>query len=67
MQIKGYQIVMERSGDEYVASVPALPGCSLVGDTEGEALAGLPEAIDAWIAMAVKLGRKVPARHPIYA
>jgi predicted RNase H-like HicB family nuclease len=67
MRVKGYEIAIEREGDVYIASVPALPGCSLVGDTEEEAVLGLGEAIDGWIAMAHKLGHKVPAPQRAYA
>ena len=67
MQIKGYDMTVERRGDEYVASAPALPGCSVIADTQTEAAALLSEAIDAWLAMAEKMGREVPAAQKAFA
>ena len=66
MTVSGYEVLIQPLGDEgFEAVVPALPGCSLIGDTPEEAAAGLPEAIDGWIAMARKLGHHVP--EPQYA
>lgn len=69
MRVRGYKVEIEALPDEdgggFLATIPELPGCSSDGGSRAEAAAGLDEAIDSWIAMAHKLGRKVPA--PQYA
>ena len=40
-----YAVILERSGDEYFAYVPALPGCTSGGRTQGEAIENVKEAI----------------------
>jgi predicted RNase H-like HicB family nuclease len=71
MKVRNYKIEVAALSDEdgggYLASVPELPGCSSDGYTRQEAIDGLQEAIDSWIAMAQKLGRKVPAPQRAYA
>jgi predicted RNase H-like HicB family nuclease len=71
MKVRNYRVEIERLSDEegggFLASIPELPGCSSDGDTRAEAIAGLEEAIDSWIAMAAKLGREVPAPQRVYA
>jgi antitoxin HicB len=71
MKVRGYQVriesLSEEDGGGFLATLPELPGCSSDGDTEQEAVAGLSEAMDSWMAMAQKLGRKVPQPHRAYA
>ena len=40
-----YMVVVEKGSSSYGASVPDLPGCIAVGETEAEALALIEEAI----------------------
>ena len=42
-------------------TVPDLPGCTSVGDTTAEALAGAVEAVQAWIECTQAYGEPVPA------
>lgn len=44
----------------YIAVAPDLPGCSVWGKTEAEALRQLHGAIDLWIKAARKVGNPVP-------
>ena len=44
----------------YIATVPALPGCSSYGAVRGEAAEQIDDAIAAWIKAAKKAGNKVP-------
>jgi predicted RNase H-like HicB family nuclease len=71
MKVKGYTIEIEALSEEdgggFLATVPALPGCASDGETSDEAVEGLAEAIESWIAAARKLGRKVPAPQRAYA
>lgn len=71
MKVRGYRVEIEHLSEEdgggFLASLPELPGCSSDGATPFEAVSGLSEAIDSWIAMAHKLGREVPAPQRAYA
>ncbi len=40
-----YTVILERSEDEYFAYVPARPGCTSGGRTQGEAIENVKEAI----------------------
>ncbi|WP_020375280.1 type II toxin-antitoxin system HicB family antitoxin [Sulfobacillus thermosulfidooxidans] len=40
-----YTVIVEKSDDEYFAYVPALPGCTSSGQTPGQALDHIIEAI----------------------
>ena len=45
-----YTVVLEQEpGGGYVLSVPALPDCVSQGDTRGEALANIREAIELYV------------------
>jgi predicted RNase H-like HicB family nuclease len=45
-----YTVVLEQESDGgYVVNVPALPGCVSQGDTRGEALANIREAITLYV------------------
>ncbi len=48
------------NGGGYVAYALDLPGCMADGETPAEALEELRQAIDEWVAEAVRLGRDVP-------
>jgi predicted RNase H-like HicB family nuclease len=54
----------EELGGGYVAIVPELPGCMSDGETPEEALSGAYDAVDCWIAEAVRMGRDVPQPAP---
>ena len=57
----GYTVILEREPDGgYVATVPALPGCVSQGDTRGEVLANIREAIDLYIEDCIAAGDPVP-------
>ena len=45
MPLDRFTVLLERSGDEYFAYVPALPGCTSGGGTQGEAIENVKEAI----------------------
>jgi predicted RNase H-like HicB family nuclease len=45
MPLERYTVLLERSGDEYSVYVPALPGCTSGGGTQGEAIENVKEAI----------------------
>jgi predicted RNase H-like HicB family nuclease len=56
-----YTVVLEREPDGgYVASVPALPGCITQGDTRGEALTNVREAIELYIGDCRDAGEPIP-------
>jgi len=44
----------------YIAVAPELPGCSAFGETEEEALKEIKVAIELWLEIAEKEGRKIP-------
>ena len=50
------------NGGGYAAYAMDLPGCVADGETPAEALEELRQAVDKWIAEAVRLGREVPAQ-----
>lgn len=60
----GYAILVEplpaAAGGGWLATVPALPGCTGDGETPEAALADAEGAIVEWIDAAHKLGREVP-------
>ena len=56
-----YTAIMEREDDGgYVVSVPALPGCVSQGDSRGEALANIREAMKLYLDDCVGSGEPVP-------
>ena len=71
MKVKGYRIeiepLSEEDGGGFLATVPELPGCSSDGETPEEAASNVAIAVDGWIAMARKLGHKVPSPNRAYA
>jgi predicted RNase H-like HicB family nuclease len=48
----------------YTATVPALPGCISEGDTVGEALRNISDAIEGYIKVLAKHDRKIPLEIP---
>ena len=53
------EIVPETDGT-WMASAPELKGCITSGDTPAQALTMLEDAMAAWLATALELGRRVP-------
>jgi len=53
------EIVPETDGT-WMASAPELKGCITSGDTPAQALSMLEDAMAAWLATALELGRRVP-------
>ena len=47
-------------GSYWFATVEELPGCMSDGDTEGEALAAVRDAMHGWISAALEEGRPIP-------
>ena len=46
-----YKVVLEQSEEGFAVSVPGLPGCHSQGQTEGEALANIADAIREYLAV----------------
>jgi predicted RNase H-like HicB family nuclease len=56
-----YTVILEQESDGgFVAVVPALPGCVSQGDTRGEALANIREAMTVYIEDCVEAGETLP-------
>jgi predicted RNase H-like HicB family nuclease len=55
-----YLVVIERGDNSYGAYVPDLPGCMAVGETEGEALRLVREAIVLHIEALKEQGLPIP-------
>ncbi len=58
-----FKVVVEwdREGSEYVARVPALPGCATHGKTRSETIERVREAIEGYLEALAALGEAVPA------
>ena len=57
----GYTVILEQEPDgEFVALVPALPGCVSQGGTRQEAIANVREAIGLYIEDCIASGDPVP-------
>ena len=57
----GYTVILEQEPDgEYIALVPALPGCVTQGATRNEVMANIREAIELYIEDCVAAGDPVP-------
>jgi len=64
MQIDYPMVVLPLSrenGGGYAAYAMDLPGCVADGETPAKALEELRQAVDEWIAEAIRLGRAIPA------
>jgi antitoxin HicB len=59
-----YRVVIEPLSEEdgggYLATVPDLPGCMSDGETRGEALVNVEDAITTWLHCAHKQGWDIP-------
>jgi predicted RNase H-like HicB family nuclease len=59
-----YKIVIEPLSEEdgggFLATVPELPGCMSDGETRGEALHNVEDAIATWLYCAEKMGQDIP-------
>ena len=55
-----YTVVVERGDGEFFAYVPALPGCTSVGPTRGQALDNVTEAIELTLEYLARQGMSVP-------
>jgi predicted RNase H-like HicB family nuclease len=56
-----YTVVLQRENDGgYVATVPALPGCVSQGDSRGEALKNIEEAIELYLEDVKATGEPIP-------
>lgn len=56
-----YTVVLEQESDGgYVVNVPALPGCVSQGDTRGEALTNIREAITLYVEDCREAGDPIP-------
>ena len=59
-----YHITLAQDGEEsdgkWVAAAEELAGCTSRGDTPEEAIAGLKDAMAAWISSALREGRDIP-------
>jgi predicted RNase H-like HicB family nuclease len=59
--IKSFTIRFEPAEEGgYVVTVPELPGCVTEGDTFGEALDMVKDAIEGWLYVAAKHGDPIP-------
>ncbi len=60
-----YRIALIRDGDDdgasgWVAEVEELPGCLSQGETPAEAIAGVRDAMEGWISVALGDGHQIP-------
>ena len=55
-------LTQEHEGDtpDWIATVDALPGCTVRAPTAEDALAGVPDAVAQWVDEAARNGRSVP-------
>jgi predicted RNase H-like HicB family nuclease len=57
----GYTVILEQEPDgEFVALVPALPGCVSQGATRQEVMANIREAIELYVEDCIAAGDPVP-------
>jgi predicted RNase H-like HicB family nuclease len=58
----GYTVILEQEPDgEFVALVPALPGCVSQGATRQEVMANIREAIELYVEDCIAAGDPVPS------
>ena len=56
-----YTVILQQESDGgFVATVPALPGCVSQGDTRGEALTNIQEAIEVYLEDCKAAGEDIP-------
>ena len=60
---RGYRAVLSEDPDDgsWAAEVPDLPGCIAAGESPSEVIDQIGDAIDAWMAAAAAVGRRVPS------
>ena len=56
-----YLVILEKGPASYGAHVPDLPGCVAVGETEGEVLALIREAIELHLDDLQRRGEPIPS------
>ncbi|MCG7849176.1 MAG: type II toxin-antitoxin system HicB family antitoxin [ANME-2 cluster archaeon] len=54
------EIFYSEEDEGFIALVPELPGCSAFGRNDEEALEEVKIAMDLWLEIALKEGRKIP-------
>lgn len=54
------RLLSKEEGAGWIATVPDLPGCMSDGETIEGAAENVSDAIDCWLAAAVRLGRDIP-------
>jgi predicted RNase H-like HicB family nuclease len=57
-----YKVLIEESDEGFAVSVPGLPGCHSQGDTEGEALTNIADAIREYLAVVEELASSAGAK-----
>ena len=57
-----YEIILYWSNEDgaFIAEVPELPGCMAHGDSQGDALKNVNEAMELWIDTAREFGDAIP-------
>ncbi len=57
-----YEVIIYWSNEDgvFVAEVPQLPGCAAHGETQGEALKNVNDAVELWIETAREFGDPIP-------
>lgn len=60
---RGYRALLSEDPDDgsWAAEVPDLPGCIAAGASPSEVIDQIGDAIDAWMATAAAVGRRVPS------
>jgi len=60
-EVLSYKVVLEPCEEGgYTVYVPSLPGCISEGNTKGEALENIKEAIKGWIEVSKQYGDVIP-------
>jgi|WetSurMetagenome_2_1015567.scaffolds.fasta_scaffold245375_2 antitoxin HicB len=60
MRILSYRVIIQKDGDGYHGSVPALPGCHTFGESIEDVRRNVKEAITGWIETTKSQGWDVP-------
>lgn len=60
LRLPYHRVITGEPVEGYLGEVPELPGCMTAGETPGEALANLDEAIAAWLEAALKNAIPIP-------
>jgi len=59
------EVYPEDDGDGYTAIIPDLPGCMTYADTLEELHAGIEEAKELWLEVAIQEGDHIPEPKPV--